>query len=93
MHAKYYSSYCQTIQLKTLVNVVLALCCTCVQKGMIVSMYSSCTREVTLFSLLVTQVKELKAVELEDGDRLHALERRAAHYWEEAMMLLSRMER
>lgn len=56
-------------------------------------MYSSCTREVTLFSLLVTQVKELKAVELEDGDRLHALERRAAHYWEEAMMLLSRLER
>lgn len=90
MHAKYYSSYCQTIQLKTL---VLALCCTCVQKGMIVLMYSSCTREVTLFSLLVTQVKELKAVELEDGDRLHALERRAAHYWEEAMMLLSRLER
>lgn len=38
-------------------------------------------------------VKELKAVELEDGDRLHALERRAAHYWEEAMMLLSRLER
>lgn len=93
MHAKYYSSYCQTMQLKTLVNVVLALCCTCVQKGMIVLMYSSCTREITLFSLLVTQVKELKAVELEDGDRLHALERRAAHYWEEAMMLLSRLER
>lgn len=60
---------------------------------MIVLMYSSCTREVTLFSLLVTQVKELKAVEIEDGDRLHALERRAAHYWEEAMMLLSRLER
>lgn len=93
MHAKYYLSYCQTIQLKTLLKVVLALCCTCVQKGMIVLMYSSCTREVTLFSLLVTQVKELKAVELEDGDRLHALERRAAHYWEEAMMLLSRLER
>lgn len=93
MHAKYYLSYCQTIQLKTLLKVVLALCCTCVQKGMIVSMYSCCTCKVTLFSLLVTQVKELKAVELEDGDRLHALERRAAHYWEEAMMLLSRLER
>lgn len=41
----------------------------------------------------MTQVKELKSLELEDGDRLHALERRAAHYWEEAMVLLSRIER
>lgn len=56
-------------------------------------MYSPFTHEVTHFSLFVTQVKELKAVEFQDGDRLHAFERRAAHYWEEAMMLLSRMER
>lgn len=56
-------------------------------------MYSTCTHEITPFSLLVTQVEELRAVELEDGDRLHAFERRAAHYWEEAMILLSRLER
>ncbi|XP_061165274.1 E3 SUMO-protein ligase RanBP2-like isoform X2 [Saccostrea echinata] len=39
------------------------------------------------------RVKELKALELEQGDKLHAFERRAAHYWQEATLLLSRMER
>ncbi|XP_062594997.1 E3 SUMO-protein ligase RanBP2-like [Saccostrea cucullata] len=39
------------------------------------------------------RVKELKALELDHGVKLHAFERRAAHYWQEATLMLSRMER